>query len=166
MDDVLVANSRELCVEYRTLLQMTQVQFGALFNVSARTIMRIEKNQSGFIADNLHTLARLVYPRDAQRAATLARLGGSSLLELGIVAPPKPKPTPAPSPSPIVAAPPALPPLPARHLADSVLCAAADAVSATPESLRPALLAALIRMDEVSLTASELRAVLSAKAKP
>jgi hypothetical protein len=54
-----------------------------------------------------------------------------------------------------------------KHLADSVLCAAAEAMQASPHAMRPAFAAGLHRMIELGLGAEEvLRALTPEKARP
>jgi len=91
-------------------------------------------------------------------------------------------PRPAPPPAPVTApaslqntappvlpapalppAPPLPPPIPPGVLVDSVVCAAAEAMSLSPQALRPAVLAAFARARDAGLT---LDAVVDALAPP
>ena len=71
------------------------------------------------------------------------------------VAPPAP-----PEPGPVVPEGPTRPVTPTAALVDSIVCAAAEAVATTPQSMRPALLAAFDRAAVVSLSIDEIRASL------
>jgi len=68
-------------------------------------------------------------------------------VELGLV---QPEPPPPPPP------PPAPPPLPRHLLADSVVCAAADALKLVPESVRLSVHASFRRARELHMTVEDV----------
>ncbi|HEY2511049.1 MAG TPA: helix-turn-helix transcriptional regulator [Polyangiaceae bacterium] len=135
-----------LLVRSRLSLGMSQKQLGELLGVSRSTINRWAGGRhSGVIGSQLATLAGALLPRDAALAAEVAAYGHETLETLGLVAAPAPPP-----------APPAPEPIPLAHLADSALCAAAEAGSLSPAQVRPMLVAALERAKGVRLSVEEL----------
>lgn len=128
-------------------LGLTQETLGALLGVSRTTMNRWQGGRVGgrLIPSHLVTLAGKLVPADLDLASELAVHHDETLETLGLVAR-------APPPVPAVVAPRvALP-----HLVDSVVCAAADAVSQPPAALRPSLIAALERAQAVGLSVDEL----------
>jgi transcriptional regulator with XRE-family HTH domain len=127
----------------RTALHATQRELADRLGTSLRTVQRWETKRAAPYADQLQRLADAVRPHDPALAAELDEWA------------PRPPPPPAPagvapgSPPP---PPPAATALPASVLLDSVVCAAAEAMSAPPQALRPALLAAFVRAREAGLT--------------
>lgn len=105
--------------------------------------------------DQLQTLARAVYPEDAALAAKVAAEGGQTLEGLGLV---RPEPAPPPAPS----APPRPFP-PTRLVAESVVCAAAEAMQAPPAVMREVLRAAFARA--LGLSLEEMNEALSPPAE-
>jgi DNA-binding XRE family transcriptional regulator len=127
-------------------LGLTQETLGELLGVSRTTMNRWQGGRVGrLIPSHLVTLAGKLVPADLDLASELAVHHNETLETLGLVAR-------APPPVPAVVAPRvALP-----HLVDSVVCAAADAVSQPPAALRPSLIAALERAQAVGLSVDEL----------
>jgi transcriptional regulator with XRE-family HTH domain len=119
-------------------LGITQGQLGDLLGVSRRTISRWTSGGTVLSDKEVATLARAVYPKNASLAAQVAAYGRTTLEQLGIVQPPKP------------ALPPPPPPPPPR-LVDVVVYAAADALDASPRSVRRAVIAAFEAALEVGL---------------
>jgi transcriptional regulator with XRE-family HTH domain len=126
-------------------LGMSQRQLGDALGVSERTISR--GYSRGFVVTiaHLHTLARLVHPRDPALADELAHAASTTLEELGIVAPSPPAPAP----------------VPLALALDSVVCAAADAFGSSPAAARTALHAALKRARELGVRMEELEGALA-----
>jgi hypothetical protein len=120
----------------------------------ARTIGRWETGQTDLYLPALLQAAALVHPVDAALAEEIAVACGSSLDQLGIV-----KPAP-PAPAPETPAPPAPAP-PAHLLADSVVCAAADAIKALPEVVRLAVYASFRRARELRMTMEQVEQALA-----
>jgi hypothetical protein len=98
----------------------------------------------------LSKLAVDVFAVDKDLAATLAAGGGFTLEGLGLVEKPKPA---AASPSTTARN-------QVRHLADSVILAAAEMLDSSPTRVRPILIAAFERADAVGLTVREVLAGL------
>src|SRR5260370_32615110 len=121
---------RELVGEARRELGMTQEQFGIAVGASHRSAVRWDAGQATPGTHQLHTLARLLYPRNGALAAEVADAGdGETLESLGIEAPAPPAPPPSPAP----------PPLRAADLVDVVVLAAVEMVGSQPAALRPLL---------------------------
>lgn len=149
----------QLLWRLQTTLHLTQKELGKLVGLSSRTIIRYYQRGGLFLPSQWATLARVLQPHDAALAAYCTRMAGGTIEQLvaGKV-PPLPAPA-SPSlvaPSPAPAAPPAARPAPsANHLADSVVCAGAEAMQCTPTQMRPGLLAALGRMVALGMGAQE-----------
>jgi hypothetical protein len=122
-------------------LHLTQKGLADHLGCSARTIMR---GGPTFIASTYARLAADVHPHDRAFAAELAAAAGTTLVGLGLESPVNRGPTPA-------------------YLADSILCAAAEAMHVPPGTMRPALVAALERIVALGMTAEE---VLKGMAEP
>jgi hypothetical protein len=141
---------------------LTQEQLGAKLRVSRRTAQRYAA--SGAPSDALKPLAALVYPHDRDLAAAIAAAAGTTLEELGIFPPPPPPPAkPAPiaaPPEPRAPPPPPPPPLPPDGVVDAVVCAAAEAMDATPHQVRPGLLAAVQRARAIGVSLEQIERVL------
>jgi hypothetical protein len=156
----------------QTTLHMTQKQLGRLVGLSSRTIIRYYQRGGFFLPSQWATLAKALEQSDAALAAYCARMAGGTIEQLvdGKV-PPLPVPgSPvlvAPSLPPTaaqavpVAAPAARPTPSAPHLADSVVCAGAEAMQCTPTQMRPGLLAALERMVALGMNAQEALEAMS-----
>jgi hypothetical protein len=129
--------------EARIALHLTQRELAARVGTSLRTVQRWEARRSHPASFEIHRLADAVRPHNPALASELDELA--------------PRPAPPPTPvaqllaPPLPAAPPPPPPLPAAVLLDSVVCAAAEAMSLAPQALRPALLAAFARARDAGL---------------
>ncbi len=144
-----------LLTRAKLALHMSQQEVGELLGFSRRTILRWEAGRNGPTIEGWHTLARHAYPINRAMAEEIARETGETLVSLGLEMPPPPDPPP---PSPPQAPPRPVPSL--NDLADSVVCAAAEAASTTPQAMRPAILAAFDRAASVGLTLDEVREAL------
>jgi transcriptional regulator with XRE-family HTH domain len=145
-------NAGVLLIRARQALGMTQEEFGTALGVSKRTAQRWDASQAFPSPQELHKLARLIYPTDRSLAAQIAKETGETLESLGIAAA---VPPPAPPPR-------ALPP---THLmVESVVCAAAEALETKPAAARDALRAAFGRARAMGLTVDEIDDALSPKA--
>ena len=122
-----------------------QIGLGRIMGVSKRTMTRWMHGVVFLAKPQAAPLARAVHPLDPQLASELALASGSSLEELGLAPPPASKEGMAA----------------ARLRLDTVVCAAAEAIDASPRAVRAALLAALQRAREVGLTPDELEAALA-----
>ena len=138
---------------------MSQEAFGRELGVSRRTMIRWQQGGQGPSIEGWADIVRLVYPHDAALAARIAGEMEETLVSLGVVAPAPLAPAIAPH-----AIAPAKPPTSPRALADSIVCAAAEAVAMTPQALRPALVAAFDRAALVGLDVDEVRDALKVAA--
>jgi hypothetical protein len=165
-----------LLIDARNRLGVSQGGLGELLGSSRRSGQRWEGGGSSPTPKQLHALAAMVHPKDAELAAQIAVAGGSTLEKLGIVppSPPPPRPLPLPrlppavsAPSPPAPPPPAPPPPapppplpPPEDVVDSVVCAAAEAIDVMPRTIRPALLAAFRRARRLGLDVATVEKAL------
>ncbi|HEX8796842.1 MAG TPA: hypothetical protein VF765_38085 [Polyangiaceae bacterium] len=159
----------ELLWRLQSTLRMTQKELGALVGLSSRTIIRRYQSGMTFLPSQWATLAKALQPRDAVLAAYCAQRAAATIAQLvtGQV-PPLPalaqlaetggQATPA-------AAPPTRPMPSQAHLADSVVCAGAEAMQCTPAQMRPGLLAALARMVALGMNPQETLDAMSPPVK-
>lgn len=150
---------RELLSDVQRTLLLTQEQLGRLMGLSRRTIIRYFQRGGTVLPNDWETLARAVHAHDRALAAELAAAAGQTLVSLGLESPPAP---PAPAPAPRAPAPAPRREPSAQHLADSVLCAAAEAMNASPRAVRPGIAAAVERMIALGVTPEEVLAALVA----
>jgi transcriptional regulator with XRE-family HTH domain len=129
-----------LLFEARRALHMSRQQVGDAIGWSLRTIVRWESGKTDVYSPSLLKLVPLVHPIDVKLAEELAQAGGMTLAQMGIGA---------------QAAPPE-PPISPLHLADSIVCVAADALKAAPEAARPAVLASFRRARELRMSVHEV----------
>ncbi len=130
-------------------LSLNQKELARLMGCSSRTIIRYYKRGGPVAPATFAQLAVACHPRDVALAAHLAQLAGKTLLSLGLetplvsqeVAPPPAPRGPAPS---------------GRHLVDSIVCAAAEAMQLPPHVMRPALTAAFERAIALGMSAEEV----------
>jgi len=127
---------------------MTQKELGELLGVSARTVMRWTDGGPLLAPRQKATLVRAVHARDPALAADIATSLQESLESLGVVTAPPPVE-------------PARPVVSSRDLADSIVCAAAEAAGLTPQAIRPALIAAFDRAASVGLSVEDARIALA-----
>jgi hypothetical protein len=133
------------------VLGESQEAFGERLGVSRRTVSRwMGRSVMSLDAGACDALARAVYPHDPALAARLVATRGATLEDAGIVSPPAPVAPPPPAPPP--------------YLVDVVVCAAAEALDASPRVVRPALLAALKRARAVGLDMDAMEKALSTPA--
>jgi|SRR5579872_2795260 len=127
-------------------LELTQRTLGELLGSSMRTAQRWAAGQATPAPNQLKQLAIAVHPRDAELAASIGATIGETLESLGLViarAPELPPAAPAPpTPSPELT----------LLLVEAVVCAAAEALDASPRVVRAALLAGLERAQNAHLT--------------
>jgi DNA-binding XRE family transcriptional regulator len=152
-----------LTLHVRSVLGLNQQTLAKMLGLSRRTIQRWDSNRSDPYALHLGRMAVAVHPKDPVLAARIAERAGTTLEGLGIAPPPARVEVPAKA---IPDAPPALSPAMKGHLVDAVVCAAADAISAPPATVRPVLLAALRKAAEVDLTVADLVQVLAPPPPP
>jgi hypothetical protein len=137
-------------------MAMSQEQLGQLLGVSRRTVIRWGEHGVSLSRDQKAALVEALHAKDPAFAAQIAGDLGESLESLGVVA------VAVASPEPSRAE--ALPaPIAREHLADSIVCAAAEAVGLSPQAVRPALVAAFDRAASVRLSLDDVRAALAPK---
>jgi DNA-binding XRE family transcriptional regulator len=153
----------------REALHLTQLELAHVIGSSLRTVQRYEARRARPHAWELHKLADAVRPHDADLASQIdvwaprpappvSPVTGSTAVE-----PAAPPALPAPS---LPAAPPLPPTVPAGVLVDSVVCAAAEAMSLSPQAIRPAVLAAFARARDAGLTMDLVVGVLAPPPPP
>jgi DNA-binding XRE family transcriptional regulator len=150
-----LVHSPALLTQAQTALGLTQETLGDLLGVSRRTMTRWQGGGHHPSIQQWADLARHVYRVKPALAQAIASEMGETLVSLGLVAPPAP-----PQPAPVAPAAPSRPEAPTVALVDSIVCAAAEAVASTPQSMRPALLAAFERAAVVHLSIDDIRAAL------
>ncbi len=129
-------------------LLMSDEEIARVMGKSRRTLTRWWRGPGVLLPDDLQALARAVFPRNRELSAQLAAAGHTTLEGLGLVAkvvPPPPEPAPA---------------KPDARLVEVVLCAAAEALDASPAVVRPALLQAFRRARELGLDLETVEAGL------
>jgi hypothetical protein len=148
---LIMADNQALLVHDLTpVLLLTQRTLAKLIGSSRSTIQRFHAGRARLSRTQLEVLAGAVYPQNRALAARAAALAGTTLQALGLEAPPPPPRVDPPPPPPSPPLPPPLPPSP--HIADSVLCAAAEAMNLPPQAVRAMLRAAFVRARELGLT--------------
>ncbi len=139
----------DLLARTRQALNMVQLELALSVGASRRTGQRWDAGQSMPGPHQWIQLAERVYPIDAALAAELAAAGDTTLAALGLVKPPATGATAATRTC------------TDAHLVDSVICAAASAIDATPQAIRPALIAAFARAGEMGLSVDAINAVFT-----
>jgi hypothetical protein len=158
-------NMVPLLVRARRALDLpSQGALGEALGSSARSGQRWERNESKPSADQVHQLVRRVHPVDAALAAELAEASDTTLLALGLEAPPAPAVVTTAAPEAPAPPPPPPPPDPI-HIVDTVVCAAAEAMQLMPEAIRPALRAAFRRARLAGLSVEDVDRALHPRAK-
>jgi transcriptional regulator with XRE-family HTH domain len=130
-------------------LQVNQKELAKLLGCSSRTVIRYYRGGGTILPTTYERLARAVHPHDRDFAVELAANAGHTLVTLGLEPPPPPPAPPSP-PIPVRPAP------SSRHMVDSIVCAAAEAMQTAPHVVRPALVAAFERANALGMTAAEV----------
>jgi hypothetical protein len=128
-----------LSAETRQALGLNQQELADLVGSSLRSVQRWETRGGAPHPSHLQAMADAVRPHDPELAA---EIDAWAPRPAPVVTTGAPAVRPAPSP----------PAVPMPVLIDSVVCAAAEAMSLAPQALRPALRAALLRAKEAGLT--------------
>ncbi len=131
----------ELVYSARARLGLSNRDLASRMGVSLRTAERWVSGASWLGPDQLCLLARLVHPVDPALAKQIAKAGGATLEDLGLVK------------------------SATSRLVDSIVCAAAEALDMSPRVVRPAILAAFARARELGLDAGAVEEALTAPVK-
>jgi hypothetical protein len=137
----------ELLSRIQRALHLNQRQLADLMNCSRRTIIRYYQRGGIILPSTWANLARATCASDRELAAELAARAGQTLVGLGLeaLAPPATAAPTARRREPSV-----------KHMADSVVCAAAEAMQATPQAMRAPLFAAFERAIALDMTAQDV----------
>lgn len=136
----LPPNVPTLLERARAALQVHKSALGSALGVSPQTMYRWVRGESRPGPAAFRQLAVRIHPADPTLAAELAAAGGATPAALGLVTRPK---------------------VPLEPLAaESVVSAAADALSLPPKAVRPAVLAALERAQALGATVESLLTAL------
>jgi len=154
--DQLNRSITHLLFRARQTAGMSQDAFGDSLGVSKRTVSRMETGRAMLSPFQACTLARMVHARDAALAAELAAAASETLESLGLVA----KAPALVAPPAATVAPPAAA-VPPHLVVDAVVCVAADALAAAPNTVRTALYAAFKRARELRLTVDDVENALA-----
>ena len=144
-------------------LGLTQGGLADLLGISRRTVSRWDAGERDPSNEQLHQIARAIFPRDGELAAGLAAEGGTTLEGLGLV----PRPAPPPPAPPAPPTPPARAFPPVGLMIDSILLSAIEAAEGQRASLRErdaireVLRAAFARARALGLTLDEVDEALS-----
>jgi DNA-binding XRE family transcriptional regulator len=126
-----------LCATARLAMLMNQSKFAVAVGSSLRTVQRWEAGRSSPVPAGIHRIADAVRPHDPELAAEIDTLSPRRAAPPAVVSEP---PSPAQGP------------VSATILLDALVCAAAEAMGAAPQTVRPALLAAFARAKATGLT--------------
>jgi transcriptional regulator with XRE-family HTH domain len=132
----------ETLLRVQRALNLNQKELARLIGCSSRTIIRYYQRGGALAPATYAELATACHPHDVALAAHLAQQAGKTLASLGLV-----------GSSPVSAGASALSP---KHLVDSIVCAAAEAMQAPPHTMRPALTAAFERAIALGMTAEDV----------
>jgi transcriptional regulator with XRE-family HTH domain len=136
----------ELLVQAQNALGVSQGQLGDLLGLSRQTIWRYQTGQSNPLGSSLQDLARRVRGVDAGLASRLAGAGsGARKASLKIATNKSAGGGPVET----------------RLLADAIVCAAAEALDASPRAVRRALLAAFARARDTGLALDAIETALA-----
>jgi hypothetical protein len=134
------AENARLLTQAGITMGMPHGELAELLGTTRRTFSRWAQKGTWLSIEHAVVLARLVHRRDRVAAARFAELGDTTLVALGLEAPPAPAPS---------------------HLGSAVVCAAAEAIDASPRAVRPGLLAAVRCARELGLDLAKLEALLA-----
>ena len=158
----VIGSSAELIQRILQATRMTQRELGELLGYDRRTIVRWVARGTTLLPSHCEKLATACHPHDRALAGILAERAGKTLVDLGLEKPAARVPAPAPQAPAAPARARAQPS--ARHMVDSVVCSAAEAMQMTPQAARPGLLAAFERASALGMTVEEVLAALATPA--
>ncbi len=136
------AGSGALLTHSQLALGLTQQELGDLLGRNKRTIQRWQDSGFDPTANQAETLARALQPVRPDLAERVRELGRKAALAAGVLSPAKPA-TP--------------------EVIDTILRAAADAAGTSPEAMRPAITAALLKAEEAGVDMKAIVAALTAR---
>jgi transcriptional regulator with XRE-family HTH domain len=136
----------ELLVKAQNALGVSQGQLGDMLGLSRQTVWRYQTGQSNPLASSLQDLARRIRAIDAGLASRLAGAGNGAR---------KASFRRATTTSPGTGPP------ETRLLVDAIVCAAAEALDASPRTVRRALLAAFARARDTGLALDAIETALA-----
>ena len=139
LDDMALG---ETLLRVQSALNLNQKELARLIGCSSRTIIRYYKRGGALAPATYAELATACHPHDVALAAHLAQQAGKTLASLGLQG--------ASAVSVRGAT------LTAKHLVDSIVCAAAEAMQTPPHTMRPALTAAFERAIALGMTAEDV----------
>ena len=125
----------------------SQRELAKLLGTSLRTVQRYAVQGGLSLPDHLKQVIVALHPKNPTLAAKVAQQAGIDLATLGIHAAPGPQAA-------------------RREHADSVLCAAADALQVMPAAARPGLAAAFARALELNVDLQGLAHLIAADVAP
>lgn len=131
-------DSSALLVQCQMALRLTQKELGELLGRNRRTIQRWQESGFAPMADDAETLADALREAHPDLAERVLELGRTTAIATGMAAPERPA---------------------TAEVIDAILRAAADAVGTSPEAVRPAMTAGLLKAEEAGV---EVRAILAA----
>ena len=135
-------------------MHLSQPGLAELLGSSTRTVQRWETDRATPLPTHVYALADAVRGRDPGLADELEAWAETQ--QPRVVLPPAlveaPRPAPAPARSNV----------PSLVLVDSLVCAAAEALSMAPQAVRPAIIAAFQRARFAGLSVDDVLAVLEA----
>jgi transcriptional regulator with XRE-family HTH domain len=146
-----IVTMASLVIRAQLELGLTQRQMGELLGSSLRTVQRWGSRRATPSLDQMKQLAVAVHPQNAPLAAEIADALNEPLETL----------------LPAIQEAPDEPPLDLMPLlVEAVVCAAADALDASPRAVRAALRAAFERAESARLTVGDVAQALRGRDKP
>ena len=131
------ADSAALLVRCQIALGLTQEELGELLGRNKRTIQRWQASGFELMADQAETLAHALQPVRPDLAEQVLELGRRAAIAAGMTPPGRPA---------------------TAQVIDAILRAAADAGGTSPEAIRPAITAALLKAEEAGV---EVRSIVA-----
>jgi transcriptional regulator with XRE-family HTH domain len=133
--------SAALLVHCQIALGLTQKELGELLGRNRRTIQRWQESGFVLMADQAETLAHALQPLRPDLAEQVLELGRKAAMIAGVTAPARPA---------------------TAEVIDAILRAAADAARTSPEAIRPAVTAALLKAQDYGVELGAIVAGLKA----
>lgn len=133
------ADSAALLVHCQMALGLTQAQLGELLGRDRRTIQRWQASGFQPMADQAETLAQALQPVRPNLAEQVLELGRQAAIVVGVSPPPRAA---------------------TAEVIDAILRAAAHAGGTSPEAIRPAITAAMLKAEETGVEVSAIVAGL------